>query len=417
MARPSRIQYPGACHHVACRGNGRRSVFPGEKHLAYVKYHKYERIRPDRIRNVLAVKLDHIGDVVLSLPAMAMLKRKYPDADVTVLAGRWARPIVERLPFVDGVITFDYFFERAEAGKRPCGQAELDRLEDVLRKRNFDLAVDLRRHPETRHILKLSHAAHTAGYCTGDDDWLSVCVRPSRKIADTAGQTSKMHVTDQLCLLVSAIPEGFLSSLTAPFKRICPPRIPPDLLFDKEKEDGVAARHPWLSEGRSWIGIHPGVGNPIRQWPVSHFARLADLLLDGNDSRIVIFGKADEEGIARRLMESAKERGRMVSLAGKTSLEEYMALVRKCRAFIGNISGPAHIAAAMGVPTLAIFGGQVLPQEWHPRGQRTLSISLDVECAPCYKFYPSECPYGLKCLASLTPEKVLASVQQLLAEG
>ena len=379
-----------------------------------IRYHRYKRIKPDCIKNILVVKLDHIGDVVLSLPAMAMLRQKYPNAAITVLVGSWAKTVVEKLPFINDIITFDYFFERAEAGKRSCGQAELNQLEDILRKRNFDLAVDLRRHSETRNILKLSHALHTVGYCTSDDDWLSVCVKPSREIADIAGQASKMHITDQLCLLVRAIPMGFLSSLTAPFQKIQPPRMLPEFLLDKNKEDEILERYSWLSEN-GFIGIHPGVGNPIRQWPVSHISRLAVFFFDSHDLKIVIFGKAEEENIACRLLDLVKERGRMVSLVGKISLEEYMILVRMCRAFIGNISGPAHIAAAMGVPTLTIFGGQVLPHEWQPLGKKTLSVRLDVKCAPCYKFYPSECPYGLKCLASLSPEKILPVVRQLLA--
>jgi lipopolysaccharide heptosyltransferase II len=387
---------------------------PGFRFNERIRYHRYKRIKADCISSILVVKLDHIGDVVLSLPAMAMLRRKYPNAAVTVLAGSWAKPIVEKLPFINDIITFDYFFERAEAGKRLCSPAELNRLEDTLKKRSFDLAVDLRRHPETRNVLKLSHARHTVGYCTGDDDWLSVCVRPSRAIADVAGQVSKMHITDQLCLLVRAIPRGFLSSLAAPFQRIQPPAMSPDFLFDEKREAEILGRHSWLSENGFFIGLHPGVGNPIRQWPVSYFARLTDFLLDNPDSRIVIFGKAEEEDIARRLMDLVKERGRIVSLVGKISLEEYMVLVRKCRAFIGNISGPAHIAAARGVPTLAIFGGQVLPHEWHPLGLKTLSVRLNVECAPCYKLSPNECPYGLKCLTSLSPDVVLPAVRRLL---
>jgi ADP-heptose:LPS heptosyltransferase len=225
-----------------------------------------------------------------------------------------------------------------------------------------------------------------------------------------------MHITDQLCLLVHAIPMGFLSSLAAPFRTVRPPDIAPGFVSDKQREAEVLGRHPWLSESGSFIGIHPGVGNPIRQWPVSHFARLTDFLLDDRDARIVIFGKAEEEPIARRLVESVKEKRRVVSLVGKISLKEYMILVRRCRAFIGNISGPAHIAAAMGVPTLTVFGGQVTPYEWQPIGKRTLSVRLNVECAPCYKFYPHECPYELKCLDSLPPEKVLPAVRQLLAD-
>ena len=109
-----------------------------------------------------------------------------------------------------------------------------------------------------------------------------------------------------------------------------------------------------------------------------------------------------------------RNKDRVVSLVGKIQLEEFMKILKYCHLFIGNVSGPGHIAAAMGVPTLMIFGGQVLPHEWHPLGRKTMSVRVQVACAPCYKSLPKDCPFGLKCLKLLWPEKVMGAVEQLL---
>jgi ADP-heptose:LPS heptosyltransferase len=91
-----------------------------------------------------------------------------------------------------------------------------------------------------------------------------------------------------------------------------------------------------------------------------------------------------------------------------------MFMVTKVAIFIGNVSGPGHIAGVLGVPTLLVFAGQVTPYEWHPLGQKTMNIRMGIPCAPCYKAFPEQCPYDLKCLKFLWPEKVLSAVEQLL---
>lgn len=230
---------------------------------------------------------------------------------------------------------------------------------------------------------------------------------------DHIGETSKLHTTAQLCLLVDAIPTGLSSSVLSIFRRKRAITFP-EIVLDKERELNALSKYPGVFKNEFLIGMHPGVGNPIREWPIAYFARLANLLVEKYAAQIILFGGAEERHLTSDLYNFIKEKQKVTSLIGKTSLEEYMFLIRKCHALIGNMSGLSHIAALLGVPTLTIVGGQVLPQEWHPLGRRSLSVRLKVDCAPCYKSGIGECPYGIKCLASLSPEGVFTATRQLL---
>ncbi len=364
-------------------------------------------IIPESIRRILVVKLDHIGDVILSLPAVALLRKKFPHARITMLVGSWARIIVERVKEVDDILTFDFFFERSDKGERAVSKKEMRSLEKTLKLRNFDLAIDLRRHPETRDILKLSGARHTAGFSAGSADrWLSICLDPSPEARDIPSQTDKPHIAAQMCELIQAIPSG--NGVTDEAGLISP------VTLSLNGRDALSEEYAEVTRAGFLVGIHPGVGSEIRQWPARHFARLIDLLIEQNNASVVIFGVKSEEKIYSQIYEQVRSKGRVVSLAGKISLEDFVSVVRYCDLFIGNVSGPCHIAAATGVPTLTIFGSQVLPHEWQPLGRRTMSVRVDILCSPCYKALPEQCQYDRKCLRVLWPEKVLGAAHQLL---
>ena len=373
---------------------------------AQFKYRKNSFFDPESIRNILVVKLDHIGDVILGLPAIQILQAKFPKAHLTILIGTWAKPIVETFSEIDDILTFDFFFEESGKRRRPLKTRQLNLLENTLRSRVFDLAIDLRRRPETREVLKLSGARYTAGYCTGlDDGWLTTSLELSEEHQDRPARRDKPHMTAQLCQLVRALPTNRPPAAS--------PVIPvPQLTLEKELP-GVE-RYSNLLQGKVLVGLHPGSGDPTRQWPLPYFARLADLLIEGFDAKVVLFGGKREKRLALKTYGQIKHKDKVVFLAGETSLEEFMALVKHCHLFIGNNSGPCHIAGILDVPTLAVFSGIVLPHEWQPLGEKSFSIRLDLPCSPCYKGYIEQCPFDFKCMKCLWPEKVFEGAGQLL---
>jgi len=376
-------------------------------------YQENDPIDLGSIRKILLIKLDHIGDVILSLPAIQMVRNRFPYAHITMLVGSWAKPIVEKISEIDDILTFDFFFEKSSEGKRPLNNIELKNLEHTLKALHFDLAIDLRKHPETRGILKLSGARFTIGYGNGGDyKWLSGYLEVSPDIKDIPGKPSKPHITEQICQLIRVIRpndyethEGHLI-----------PRV--NLIMGEKKDLQNLLKDNKLTsllQNNFLVGIHPGVGNPIRQWPIPYFARLSDLLIERNNALVVVVGTKSEEDIVLQLYENIKYKEKFISLVGKLALKEFIEFIRYLNLFIGNVSGPSHIASIVGIPTLTIFGGEVSPYEWHPLGMFTTSIRLDIPCSPCYKPKPELCPYDLKCLKLLWPEKVYEAAIQLSA--
>lgn len=250
----------------------------------------------------------------------------------------------------------------------------------------------------------LSGARYTVGYSTGNehDHALTVCLKVSKEMEDIPSQIPKPHISTELCRLVQAIPTDARP-------------VPPSM--QELKVSFQVARNPNspFPEADFLVGIHPGVGNPLKQWPIAYFSRLSDLLVDRYRAQVVLFGGEKERESVSQLVDMMDHKHKAISLAGKTSLEEFMNMVKYCHVFIGNDSGPCHIAGVTGVPTLIISGGQVSPYEWHPLGDKTISVRLDVPCAPCYKALPEHCPNNRKCLVFLWPEKVFEAIEQLLA--
>jgi ADP-heptose:LPS heptosyltransferase/GT2 family glycosyltransferase/2-polyprenyl-3-methyl-5-hydroxy-6-metoxy-1,4-benzoquinol methylase len=369
-----------------------------------VEYAGLLPIDPADVQRILIVKLDHIGDVVLSLPAIRRLGDKFPRAEITAVVGSWARPIVEREGALDRILTYDFFQADSSLPPRELNTEEKGRISRMLQEFAFDLALDLRKQGETREFLRLSGAPYTVGYWTGaQDDWLTIGPQWD---PDVAFQSPRQHITDQFIQLVDAIPgpERHSSGIDLP-------------VGEDERHRALSKLGESLqSDAGILIGVHPGVGNRTRQWPSEHFARLADKLVERLNARVLFFGGDSDIDLIEEIRSEMKNDA--VSLAGHLSLREFIAAVERCQLFIGNTSGPMHMAAARGVTTLGIFGGVVDPREWAPRGSHAATIRLATHCSPCYLGRPSDCPRNLECLTRLPAEKVWQAVcRLLLAEG
>jgi ADP-heptose:LPS heptosyltransferase/GT2 family glycosyltransferase/SAM-dependent methyltransferase len=361
-------------------------------------------VYPEEVQRILVVKLDHIGDVVLSLPAIRLLRCKFPNAHITAMVGSWAKAVLEGERCVDAVITYDFFQTESSRPHKNMTPTDRRELAEYLASSDFDLAIDLRKTPETREFLRLSGAGYTVGYDDGSRyKWMSITLAWDEP---TRSQPAKRHIVDETLYLVHAIPgpgepgQGTGLPLTA-----------------EERRQSTRLLQGLLpSSGRLVVGVHPAVGNPIRRWPAEHFARLADKLIGDLGADVVFCGASGDVPLVDGIR--SKMRHHAFSVAGEVSLRQFIGLAERFDLLIGNVSAAVHIAAAQGVPTLAIFGGQVDPQEWSPRGASVTSIRLALPCSPCFRGSPSECPWVLECLSGLSVEKVWEAVcRALVAEG
>jgi ADP-heptose:LPS heptosyltransferase len=192
-------------------------------------------------------------------------------------------------------------------------------------------------------------------------------------------------------------------------------------LKEEEKRAARGFFEAWgVEPGREVVALNPGAGWESKRWPWGHFARLGERLWsDGNLKSLVLWGPK-EEVLRDAILRELKERGVEARAAPPTGLRELAALVREVALFVGGDTGPTHLAAIQGVPTLGVFGGSdaVRNGPWGPR-VRTLQTTT-LPCVPCWKqkcLLPRENPEVIPCLERVTPEQVAEAGLTLLEDG
>ena len=156
----------------------------------------------------------------------------------------------------------------------------------------------------------------------------------------------------------------------------------------------------------------PGAAyGPAKRWFPERFAAVADRLAGRFSCPVVLFGSAGDRASTEAVQSAAKST--LIDIAGKTNLGDAIALIARCDLFVTNDSGLMHVAGALGVPTVAIFGS-TNPQTTYPLGERTLIIRRPVDCSPCLK---KECPTDFRCMDLVTVDEVYDESIRLLAEA
>ncbi len=359
------------------------------------------------VRRILAVKLDHIGDFLTALPALQALKERFAGASIDLLvpsaSAALAAPggVTDPALPVEQVIIFDFFHARSAEGQRRMGDAEFAALHARLAPSRYDLAIDLRMHPETRAVLQHTGAAMLAGYDTENRfPWLDIALEWERDIRLVR---KRGHISERLVQLVSAVVDACRET-PAPAPQGKPATALPAAL----------AALPAAFLARPLVCIHPGVGNVVRQWPSAAYASLIDLLAAQEGLHAVLIGAPEEASIAEAIMRAVSDPGVVESLVGRVKLPDLPAVMRACVLFVGNNSGPQHIAASLGLPTIGIHSGVVDAAEWAPLGAQAMAIRRRMICSPCYLEFASDCPRALACLTGLLPRDVFAACRRML---
>lgn len=357
----------------------------------------------DAIKRILAVKLDHIGDLVTALPAFRRLKALFPQAHLTALVGRSAMSIASMETAIDELIPFEFFDARSGLGRKKLTKADYAALEADLTARRFDLAVDLRKLGDTRHILQLSGAPLLAGFDHNNDfPWLDVTLEWER---DALQVDKRSHVTTDLLNLTEAVGTAFTTerrTITTPAAALPP--------------ISEALSHEFADLfAHDYVVLHPAAGTPLRQWSPVFFARLIDLLAEEDGMRIALIGGPDEREIAERVLAAVRRQDRVFNLVGRSKLSEVPRIMAESVLFVGNNSGPSHIASGLGVPTVAVHSALVSSREWGPLGPSAVALRRDMSCAPCYIVNVDQCHRGMACLHSLSPYAVHRICRRFLA--
>lgn len=346
---------------------------------------KEEKAPAGPVREILARGPNWVGDNIFAVPAVQRLKREFPGARVTVLAAAGLAPLWELAAGVDEVIPF-----RPRGGFRDLkGKRELIRR---LRQRSFDLAVIFPRSFESALWVRLAGIPRRWGYAEeGRSFLLTRSARPEKGYRRTPRVDYYYRLLDG----------GTGEARAEPARMV----IPPELRRRAEKLLSEAGIDPGVTP---LAGLHPRASyGPAKCWPPEKFARLARLLAGEKKAVSLLFGSEKERELLAGIAAEAGEG--TVNLAGRTDLLLLAALIGLCRVLVANDSGPLHLAAALGVPAVGLYGSTD-PEATGPRGEKVRVIYRGEECAPCLK---RVCPGDFSCMEKITPGEVMAAVGEL----
>lgn len=332
------------------------------------------------------IRTDRMGDVLLNVPAIRALKQRF-NAYIVALVAPELKELMESFPEIDRVLPFD------EENWQKGIPARFQLLRRI-RKERFDLAVIL--NPARRfHVLTcLAGIPMRLGY---NRKWGFLL---THKIEDKKSLGLKHEVEYNLDLVrhIGADTEDKGISIKADRE---------DARFVEE----LLAKSGIKNEDLL-IAVHPHSTNPAKCWPRKNFVLVMDELSRRFAVKVVLIGGKEETNAAIEMLSLTA--CRPVNLSGLLSLKQLSAFFRRCVLLISNDSGPVHIAAASDASAVVIFGRNIPgvgPKRWGPWGKGHIILHEDPGCNPCLD---RNCPYGFKCLTSISSEDVLTAVEKQL---
>ena len=344
-------------------------------------------------RRILLIQLDHLGDAMLTTPMLGALRWHYPDAEIEVLASESCAEVFQRHADVKQVWVCRR--NRLSRSVRTGWMGAMLYWGLKLRRQKYDLAFDVRGELPHALLMWLSGAKRRIGWAAGGGGFLlsdSVAYLPGRHETD-----SRMALLECADIPTNQYPGGqtpvFEPSWSAMHR--------------------MATRvHSFTWKEEVLFVLHIGAGSAAKRWPVPNWRELVRRLRSEYKARVILVGSHDDQEQAKRITRWA-ENARVVNWTGQTTLEELAALVRMSDVFIGCDSGPAHVAAAGGTPSVVLFSGTNDAEQWRPWGPHVSVLKHEVACSPCHT---QDCPVtGHPCMTDLRPSDVMQAVHQHLA--
>ena len=339
------------------------------------------RKEPDRIQKIMIRTPNWIGDAVMTTPAMAVVRDSFPGARIVLVAN----PVVSQLfsphPSCDDVIVYD------KKGIHK-GLAGLVRFSFSLRRESFDLAILFQNAIEAAIIGALAGIPNRTGYRSDGRGFLLTRGVTLRK------EDLRLHHTDYYLGMLQRI------GLSASRRELS--------LYCTEEEKDWAKEQ--LGNGPR-VAINPGAAyGSAKRWFPERFAEVANSIRREFGMDILLVGGPAEREIGDDIVSRMPEKP--LDMIGRTSVRQMMSLLSQCRLMVTNDSGPMHVAAALGIPVVALFG----PTDHtttSPLSDAVRIVRKDTECAPCLK---RVCPTDQRCMTAIDPGDVMVSVRSLLEE-
>ncbi len=340
----------------------------------------------DTPKRIFIKGLNWVGDALISTPAIAHLRETHPESRITLMARPWVAAVYEHNPHIDELWVHD---ESASQGAFLKGAK-------MVREGRFEVGIALPNSWRSALLLKLGDVKWRVGYAIG-----------ARGLLLNGGVDLPQEVLE-------------LHQVYYYLKLIEPMCGKPEVVARMALQPGEVERREielmlarlGLDRGKPIVGVAPGsINSEAKRWPAERFAELADRLAGEYGAEIVLLGSGSEREVVGRVAAAMKQPAH--NLAGEMTLGQVIPLIERLTALVCNDSGAMHLGAALGIPTVAIFG----PTDWtttypfHPRAKVVRAEGID--CAPCML---RDCPIDHRCMTRVSVDQALESLKTLMRE-
>jgi heptosyltransferase-2 len=335
---------------------------------------------------ILVMRYRFIGDTVLTVPFLRNLREAYPAAHIDLLLEPFSGQVIEGCPYIDRVLPFEFktihtYSNRSQRGK----VAGYTHYWNMIREQHYDAAFVLKRSLSSALLVRLAGVPQRIGFATEGRGLL---------LTDPVRYRQDQHEVENFldCLRVLDIP------ISSTKLELWPSREG-DL-----KASSLFSAAGWKQDDLKII-IHAAASLPAKQWPSERFAEVMKTLRQKYNARFVYTGAQNDVTLYREI----EHRGRFggLNLCGITNVHENLSVYRAANLFFGVDSGPLHMAAAVGVPVIALFG-PTDERKWGPWGEGHTVISKRLSCHPCK---PHKCDDN-ECMKLITAGEALEAVER-----
>ena len=344
------------------------------------------KLSPDNINRIVVRAPNWVGDAVMSVAAFRELRRLFPNAHITVVSKPGTSDIFRDADFIDEVLVYER------------GLSSIWQQVREWKQRHFDLALLFQNAFQAAAISFLARVPQRIGYDTERRGLLltqQIAVPPTK---------NERHEIFYYLNLVAQLERALFDSSSTEVRE-------PQFQIAVSKERKEAARKLLAAHAdadRTLVLLCPGsVNSRAKRWPADRYAALADQLSESGTT-VALIGSPGELEVSKQVVSLAHRPP--VLLTGKTSVAEVTALISIADVLVTNDTGPAHIGAAMGTPTLVIFG-PTNPLTTRPFGPAGQIIRHPPDCAPCML---RDCPIDHRCMTAITPEAVFQRTTELI---
>ena len=348
-------------------------------------------------RRILLLRLERVGDLVMVLDAIAMVRAMAPDATIDLVVGSWNRSLAGLIRGVQ-VETLDVpWMAREGAG---LSWTQLVQRARAWRREAYDLAINFEPDVRSNLLMALSGARRRAGFVSGGGGAV---------LTDAIAPDPHAHIAENAKALVARA-----------FERTAAPmaqgRVSSKLQIPEDARRRAAELVATPKHGAPLVGIQPAAGRRIKEWDPLRFAEVGAALARTSDASVVLIGSTGDKPVVDAVRAAWPSDVPLMEVPADIDLVLLTAVLERLTLFITGDTGPMHLAAAVDTPVLAIFGPS-LPTRYAPLSARSRIVRIDIACSPCnlMRQPPSRCLGRVPdCLAGISSDVVLRAALEML---